>query len=102
MALRYIVEPDQDPKDFTSFERQEVKKLEQALKSQGSPEGFSPQGLEIRRDKLSHTVYYSNDKGQMCMLNEGRLEIYYCCPKCRQMGFKNTIAHSSRCNEIIW
>jgi len=102
MPLVPLLPSDQQRSNFTSFEQQEARKLELAMKSQGLPDGFSQNWIHIERDKSNHRVFITNYEGQMCMLNYGRLEIYYCCPKCRQMGFKNTIVHSSRCDEIIW
>ena len=99
MSLRLIVESDQNPKNFNSFEKQQLEKLEKAKKSQGLPDGFSSIGVVIRRDKLSHQIFYSNTKKQMCMLHGDRLEIYYECPKCHQMGFQDAISHSPRCDE---
>jgi hypothetical protein len=72
------------------------------MAQQGLPAGFSSEGVHLRREKLSEIVYVSNKEQQMCRLNEGRLEIYYRCPKCANEGFKNTLAHSSRCDEILW
>jgi hypothetical protein len=94
-----MIEPDQDPKYFTSFEKQEMAKLEKARKLQGLPDNYSPVGVEIRRDKLSHQVFFFNAEKKMCMLQGDRLEIYYQCPTCHQEGFKDTISHSPRCDE---
>ena len=50
----------------------------------------------------SGRVFISNKLDQICMLNQGHLEIYYFCPKCKNGGFKDTIQHASRCDAILW
>ncbi len=100
--LQKFLDPDRDVNKFNPYERSEAFKLKQAWKTQGLPEKFSDMGAHIRRDKSSGKVLISNKAKQMCMLNEGRIEIYYRCPKCLNEGFKNDLSHGSRCDEILW
>ena len=100
--LNYLIDPEQDPSKFNSAQQQEATKLRQAMKTQGLPDRFSAEDVHIRRDKQSGYVFISNKAKQMCMLNDGKIEIYYQCPKCGNSGFKNTLRHSSRCSEILW
>jgi hypothetical protein len=102
MSLVNMADPERDQSKFTSSQRQEASKLKEAWEKQGLPDKFSKEGVHIRREKSSKKVFISNKEDQICMLNEGRLEIYITCPKCKNMGFKNTIVHTPRCDEIIW
>lgn len=96
------IDPDRDERKFTSGEMQQSGILKKAIKEQGLPDGFATKDVHVRREKLSHTIYISNAAQQMCMLNEGTLAIYYRCQKCGNEGFKNTLGHSPRCDEILW
>ncbi|MDP2207824.1 MAG: hypothetical protein Q8K98_03485 [Bacteroidota bacterium] len=102
MSLINLIDPDRDRSKFTSKQNSQAMKLEQAMRVQELPTGFSPDDVHIRREPKSGMVYISNKAQQMCMLNECRLEIYYRCPKCRNDGFKNTLYHGPKCDEIIW
>jgi hypothetical protein len=96
-----MADPERDQSKFTSSQRQEASKLKEAWEKQGLPDKFSKEGVHIRREKSGKKVFISNKEDQICMLNEGRLEIYITCPKCKNMGFKDTIIHSQRCVETF-
>lgn len=102
MSLIAKADPERDESKFNLGQQREATRLRKAIKEQDLPDGFSSNGLHIRQEKLSHKVFISNSANQMCMLNEGKLEIYYQCPKCGNQGFKSTIVHSSRCDAILW
>lgn len=102
MSLTYLIDPDRDPSKFNSAQRQAANKLNQAMKAQALPGDFSTVDVHIRRDKDSGMVFVSNKAKQMYMLNDGTLELYHVCPKCGNNGFKNTMRHSSRCDENLW
>jgi len=102
MSLINSIDPERNEAKFNLGQQRIANQLREAMKKQELPQGFSKDGLHIRQEKLSGMVYISNNAKQMCRLNEGILDMYYICPKCGNDGFKNTIRHSSRCDEIIW
>jgi len=103
MSLIDLLDPDRNRSKFTSAQKQTAVKLENAMKTQGLPDGFAKQDVHIRREQPpGQAVFISNRANQMCMLNsEGRLEMYYICPKCGNGGFKSAPRHSSRCDEFL-
>ncbi|MBI4546387.1 MAG: hypothetical protein HY707_00280 [Ignavibacteriae bacterium] len=99
MALLDIVDPDRDRSKFTLAQQRQAIKVEQAWRKRGLPEGFVDDGdVHIRREPGSGVVYISNKAQQMAMLNEGRIELYWQCPGCRNEGFKNTLIHTLGCS----
>ena len=100
ISLLDLIDPDRIRSKFNSAERHLADKLERVWKTQGLPQGFSPEGAHIRRDSHSTKpfVYVRNKSSQMCMLNKDRLEIYYQCPECHNEGFKGSLPHSPKCN----
>jgi hypothetical protein len=101
MSLVNMADPERDQSKFTSSQRQEARKLKEAWEKQGLPDNFSNVGVHIRREKSGNKVFISNNEDQICMLNKGRLDLYITCPKCKNMGFKNTIVHTPRCVETF-
>ena len=98
----YFFDPERDPSKFNSSQQKQARILENAIREQGLPPGFAEEDVHVRQDKTTKIMYISNQQQQMAMLNEGRLEIFYRCPKCGNEGFKNTLSHAPRCDEIPW
>ena len=102
MPLIDLLDAYRSRSNFSSAQRQAAEKLEKAMKSQGLPEGFSREGVHIRRERPpGKAVFISNKSDQMCMLNGDRLEIFIICPKCGNGGFKSAPVHSSRCDQLL-
>jgi hypothetical protein len=102
MSLIDLFDRYRNRSGFSPAQKQAALKLENAMKVQGLPEGFSSEGVHIRRERPpGHAVFISNRADQMCMLNADCLEIYIVCPKCGNGGFKSAQIHSSRCDELL-
>ena len=87
-----------DLKDFGSRERNEVIKLFTEWNSNGLPEEFYEDGVEVAFNTDSGFVFLTNEDFQVCMMNGDDLEMFYSCGECGNEGFKEDHDFCTACS----
>lgn len=82
-----------DLSNFGWRERKMAAELLTASCSQGLPDDFEDDGVNIAMNTHSGNVFLTNSEYQVAMMNGDTLESFYSCPQCGHEGFKDEMGH---------
>lgn len=77
--------------DLTWRERKSVAELLMAACEYGLPQGFLDKEIAVAFDTKLDRACLTNSDGQICMMNEEKLETYYRCPYSGAAGFAHEL-----------
>lgn len=92
-----------DLSEFGYREIEMARDLLDAWVENGLPDEFDYDEVKIMFNKNSGYVFLTNSQFQVCMLKDGRLDMWYTCPECGKEGFDEDLEEYGNecCKEYI-
>ena len=92
--------------DISKFGHRELEILRDTLNAwldKGLPLSFNENGVHPMFNMDSGYVFLTNEDHEVCMLDEGCLEVYHHCPECGTEGFHYDLRKYGNqcCNEYL-